>query len=87
MRLNTRLLLNVDFVNVVSQQIDFFVSLNRTLYVSASVLWEALKAYIRGEKISYTAYGKKLRKEKLTKLTQRMSRLDNLYALSQAPVT
>lgn len=48
-RLNTRLLLNANFVNLVSQQIDFFVSLNKTPKVSASVLLEALKAYIGGK--------------------------------------
>ncbi len=37
-RLNTRLLLNDDFVNFVSNQIDFFVGLNKTPDVSASVL-------------------------------------------------
>ena len=84
-RLNTCLLLNDNFVNFVSQQIDFFVSLNKTPEVSASVLWEALKAYIRGEIISYTGYEKKLRKEKLTKLTQRISELDRLYATHKTP--
>lgn len=78
-RLNTRLLLNDNFVKFVSQQINFFVSLNKTPDVSASVLWEALKAYIRGEIISYTGYERRLRKEKLIKLTKHISELDRLY--------
>ena len=83
--LNTRLLLNEDFANFVSRQIDSFVSLNKTPDVSASVVWEALKAYIRGEIISYTGYEKKLRKEKLTMLTQRLSELDGWYATAKSP--
>lgn len=83
--LNTHLLLNDNFVNFVSQQVDFFVSLSKTPDVSASVLWEALKAYIRGEIISYTGYEKKLRREKLTRLTQRISELDRLYATHKTP--
>ena len=83
-RLNTRLLLNEDFVNFVSQQIDFFVSTNKTPDVSFAVLWETLKAYIRGEIISYTGYERKRRKEKLIELSQRISQLDNIYATSKS---
>ena len=84
-RLSPHLLLSEDFVNFVSQQIDFFVSLNKTPDTSASVLWETLKAYIRGEIISYIAYENKLRKDKLTGLTQRISQLDNMYATTPSP--
>ena len=59
--------------------------LNKTPDVSAPVQWEALKADIRGEIISYTAYEKKIRKEKLTKLTKRISDLDRLYAIHKTP--
>lgn len=83
--LNTRLLLDDDFVNFVYQQVDFFVSLNKTPDVSALVLWEALKAYIRGEIISYAGYEKKHRREKLTDLTRRISELDKLYATHRTP--
>lgn len=38
--------------------------------VSASLLWETLKAYTRGEITSYADYDNKLMKEKLTKLAQ-----------------
>ncbi len=61
------------------------MSLNRAHDVSASLLWEMLKAYIRGEIISYTAHENKFRKENLTTLAQRISQLDNIYAASQWP--
>lgn len=84
-RLHTCLLSSDDFVKFVSRQIDFFVSLNKTPKVSASVLWEALKAFIRGEIISYAGYEKRLRKEKWIKLTQRIPELGRLYATHKTP--
>lgn len=54
------------------------MSLNKTPDVSASTLWEA---YISGEIISYTGFVKKLRKEKLSELTQHIPELDRLYAI------
>lgn len=84
-RLNTRLLLNEEFVKFVSEQIDLFVSINRTPDVSATVLWETLKAYIRGQIISYAGFEKKRKKEKLCNLTKRISELDGLYATSKSP--
>lgn len=65
-RLDTHLLLDKDFVNFVSQQLDFFFRVNKTPDVTASVLWGTMKAFIRGEIISYKAHQKKLRKQKLT---------------------
>lgn len=62
--LNTRLLFNEDFVKFVSNQIDFFLTTNRTPGISASLLWETLKAYIRGEIISYSSYENKQRGKK-----------------------
>lgn len=64
---------------------DVFVSLNKTPDIFASVLWDTLKVYIRGETISYTGYEKKLREQKLFNLTQLISQLDNLYASFQSP--
>lgn len=66
------LLFSKDFVNFVSQQIDFFVSLNKTPDISASMLCKTLVAYT-GEMLpmfSYSRYEIKLRKGKLTKLIQ-----------------
>lgn len=51
-RLKTRLLSTENFVNFISQQIDYFLSLDKTPDVSMSVIWEVLKAYLRGEIIS-----------------------------------
>ena len=84
-RLNTRLLSDEDFVKFVSNQIDFFLTTNRTPGISASLLWETLKVYIRGEIISYSSYANKQRKTKLNELRLRISQLDNIYASSPSP--
>ncbi|KAA0701525.1 LINE-1 reverse transcriptase -like protein [Triplophysa tibetana] len=84
-RLNTRLLSNEDFVKFVSNQIDFFLTTNRTPGISASLLWETMKAYIRGEIISYSSYENKQRKKQLKELRVRISQLDDIYASSPSP--
>lgn len=45
----------------VSHQTDFLIAGNESPDVSASVLCETLKAYIRGQIISYAGYEKKYR--------------------------
>lgn len=50
-----------------------------------SVIWEALKAYLRGEIISFSSYESKLRKEKMSQVKQQIAQLDNVYATSPSP--
>ena len=69
---------NEDFVKFVSNQIEFFLAVNGAPGVSASLLWETLKAYIRGEIISYSSFEDKKRME-------RILQLDNIYAYSPSP--
>lgn len=63
-RFNTRLLSDDNFVGMISAQIDMFLSINKTPDISASLLWETLKAYIRGQIISYVNHENKQRREK-----------------------
>ena len=58
-RLDPLLLADSDFVEFVSEQIDFYLETNRTDDISASTLWEALKAYLRGQIISHNARTRK----------------------------
>ena len=46
-----------------------------------------MKAFIRGEILSYKAHQRKSRTEKLAKLSQRIALLDSLYAVSKLPDT
>lgn len=71
--------LNENFVTDISQQVDFFVNAN----ITPEVLYETLKAYIRGEIISYTGYERI--KNKMTTFSQHISQLDNIYANFKFP--
>lgn len=84
-RLNTRLLSDEHFTELISNQIDIFLSINKTPGISASVLWETLKAYIRGQIISYVSHERKQKRERLTELTRRIAQLDDLYSILPTP--
>lgn len=84
-RLNTQMLSNESFVKFISDQIDFFISTNKTPNMAASTIWETMKAYIRGEVISYTAHENKLRKDRVFVLTRSIAQLDETYAVSPSP--
>lgn len=84
-RLNVRLLSDEKFVDMISNQIDLFLSINKTPEISASVLWDTLKAYIRGQIISFANHEKKQKQEKSFELTNRIAQLDSLYATSPTP--
>ena len=51
-RLNPRLL-SEEFVSFLSAQIDFFLETNQSPDTSHCNLWETMKAYLRGQIISY----------------------------------
>ena len=55
-RLNSGLLANADFCDFVSTNIDVFLETNRSDQVSPSLLWETLKAFIRGGFISFSEF-------------------------------
>lgn len=84
-RLNTRMLSDEHFVEFVSNQIDVFISTNKTSDVSPSLFWETMKAYLRGQIISYTAYKEKMRKRKLSEIVQKIAQIDSKYAVSTLP--
>lgn len=84
-RLNTGLLSNEDFVTFISQQINFFLEINRTPGISSSLLWETLKAYLRGEIISYCAHESGARGRKLTNLTEQIRQIDDTYSITPSP--
>lgn len=54
-RFNSLLLNDVDFVTFLNERIDLYTSNNVTPDVTAATIWEACKAFLRGEIISYTA--------------------------------
>lgn len=67
---NPLLLSNDKFCNFVSTNIDTFLEFNKTDTVSYSLLWETLKAYLRGQILSHTLYANKECKKELQALSQ-----------------
>lgn len=58
------------------------MQINKTPEVSKSILWEALKAYLHGQIISFSAHQTKTKKEKRQKLIEQISEIDHQYAES-----
>lgn len=73
------------FVNCINTKIDFFLSINDTPDVSRSTLWESLKAFLRGEIISYTSWESRTRKQRLKDLSNQIQQLDSRYSSSPTP--
>lgn len=67
-RLNHRWLQNSDFIKFIGAQIDLYFATNID-QTSAIIRWEAFKAFIRGQMISYTS-------SKFNKFKQKMINLD-----------
>lgn len=84
-RLNTTTLAYDDFVKFISQQIDFFLSINKTPDMSDTTVWEALKAFLRGQIISFAADREKISKACQTKLINQIKDLDKQYACRPTP--
>lgn len=80
------MLLSDDAFNVlISSSIDDFVALNKKDSVSFSLLWESLKAYLRGQIISYSAYSNKICRAKLQELTFKNLDTDRLNSANPSP--
>lgn len=82
-RLNPRLLSDEDFVNFLSAQIDFFLETNQSPDTSHSNLWETMKAYLRGQIISYNASMNRRRSARLNELISLIKEVD--HKNSEAP--
>lgn len=84
-RFNSLLLSDENFLNFMADQISLFLDTNITPDVSITTVWEALKAYLRGQVISFMA---KKRKDSLAKqgeLERQIADLDNRNAQAPSP--
>lgn len=84
-RFNTLLLSDETFVKFVSIQINIFLEFNQTPGMSSSVVWESMKAYLRGQIISYSAQLRKAQNERLERLTTDILNIDMLIASTPTP--
>ena len=75
-RFDPLLLADKDFINFINSQIDYFFEINITPEVSYSTIWEAFKAYVRGQIISYSANLQSMRHLRLTELSRQIKDLD-----------
>lgn len=79
------LLSEASFCKYISESIDFFYETNRNDETSASVLWETLKAYIRGQIISRTAHANKLRRSRQKEIENSITNIDRLLTTNHSP--
>uniref|UniRef100_A0A3Q3ENM7 Reverse transcriptase domain-containing protein n=1 Tax=Kryptolebias marmoratus TaxID=37003 RepID=A0A3Q3ENM7_KRYMA len=86
-RFNPLLLSDKNFNTFISTKIDDFIEMNQNESnpISYSLLWESLKAFLRGQIISFSAHLNKTRKAKLLELSTNMSNLDQQIATSPSP--
>ncbi len=79
-RLHPKWLQNSDFIKFIGEHIDVYFSIN-TNQTSASIRWEASKAYIRGQMISFTS-SKSIRKK-----LERVACIDDSTQMKQELLT
>lgn len=81
-RLNPLLLSDERISDFISSQIDLFLEINQTPNMSPSTVWEALKAYLRGQIISYNTQLRKTRNNRTNELINKIGNLDSKLATS-----
>ncbi len=61
---------------------DYFfpiISVNATPDITHGTIWETIKAYIRGQIISYTSFEKNKQRRSMADLTARISVIKSIY--------
>lgn len=81
-RLDPLLLADAAFCSYVSESITYFCETNQNAETSASLLWETLKAFLRGRIISYTSHANKTRRTRQRELEESIFDLDGLLSSS-----
>lgn len=84
-RLDNGLLSSESHVEYIRSQIAVYMQTNDSPEVSDSTLWEACKAFIRGQIISYSAQLAKTKSERRKNITEQLTKLDNQYAVLPSP--
>lgn len=84
-RFNSTLLSDDKFVTFMEEQISFFLDTNNTPGISALTVWDALKAYMRGQIISYTANIIGISQKEKSVLLSTIHDADKEYSQLQTP--
>ena len=78
-RLNSTLLKQPEFCAFIKEQINIFTLTNKPSAPDSFILWDTLKAYLRGQIISYTKGLKKKHGAELSALESEISELEKTY--------
>uniref|UniRef100_A0A3Q3A4Q3 Reverse transcriptase domain-containing protein n=1 Tax=Kryptolebias marmoratus TaxID=37003 RepID=A0A3Q3A4Q3_KRYMA len=81
-RLNSNILNNSAIRDKLKREIDLYLEHNDNEEVTPPIVWDALKAVIRGKIISITSYEKRIRERKLQELEENLKRLQIEHAKS-----
>ena len=81
-RLHPKWLQDSDFIKFVGEHIDIYFAIN-THQTSAAIRWEAFKAYIRGQIISFTSSKFNKFKQKMHELDSKISRLERVSSIDR----
>lgn len=84
-RLDPLLLADANFCKQISESITFFCETNKNDEISLSILWDTLKAYIRGKIISFTSHTNKLRRAQQKVLEEATADLDSSLSSANTP--
>lgn len=84
-RLNSTLLSDDNFVKFIQEEIHFFLSVNVSPEVSNLIVWDALKAYLRGQIIAYTARIKRENYKERSDITLQIREIDNRFSQTKCP--
>lgn len=86
-KLNSSLLNDPSFKAQIKSEISLFVEYNDTGEVSRHVLWDTLKAVLRGKIIAISSFKKKNRNEKLEHLKNKLKELERKHKMDLAEDT
>ncbi len=82
---SSRLLADYEFKNFFATQISDYIEFNDTSEVSREFLWEALKAFVRGQIIYFTSHLRKADKAKRQDILDKLVKHDKTYIISPSP--
>jgi len=81
-RLNTSLLSDEAFCTSITQAIEEFMFFNNSDETNSSLLWETLKAFLRGKIISHSAYHNRQRRKIQKDIIDQISDIETQYAIN-----
>lgn len=84
-RLNSNVLNNEQFKTKIKEEIKQYMEVNNNGEVGPEIVWDALKAVMRGKVISFCAYQKKQRQLRLYELNKELKELETKHKKGSNP--